>query len=102
MSSGSHPAIEFRHEIPVPSGNERCLWPGGCAEFFGSDDQGDEAISLPSHGLYESWGLGVIFQDLTKLADGAADTVVGIQENALTPNPGNNLIPGNNLVPVLD
>ena len=45
-------------------------------------------------------GLGVILQDLTKLADRAPDTVVGVQEGALAPNPGNDLIPGNNLVSV--
>ena len=68
---------------------------------MGSNDRRDEAIPLPGHGLYETWGLGVILQDLTKLADRAPDTVVGIQENALAPNPGNDLIPGNNLVLVL-
>jgi hypothetical protein len=50
--------------------------------------------------LYESRGLGVILKDLTKLADRAPDTVVGIQKNTLAPYPGNDLIPGNNLVPV--
>ena len=81
-------------------GTYRRLWLGSCACLFGSNDQRDEAISLPGHGLYESRGLGVILQDLTKLADRAPDTVVGIQENTLAPNPGNDLIPGNNLVPV--
>ncbi|XWK55277.1 hypothetical protein RBB74_02930 [Tunturiibacter gelidiferens] len=50
--------------------------------------------------MYEPWGLGVILQDLAKLADRAPDTVVGIQENTLAPNPGDDLIPSNNLVPV--
>src|SRR6202041_2276015 len=91
---------EFRHEIPVAGGNTRCLWFGSCAWFFGRNNQRDEAISLPGHGLYEPWGLGVILQDLAKLADRTPDTVVGIQEDTLAPNPGNDLIPGNNLVPV--
>ncbi len=94
------PAIEFRHEIPVAGGDSRCCWLGSYDCLFGSNDQGDEAIPLPGHGLYESRGLGVILQDLTKLTDRAPDTVVRVQESALAPNPGNDLIPGNNLVPV--
>jgi hypothetical protein len=95
------PAIEFRHEIPVAGGDDRCLWLGSCACFFWSNDRRDEAIPLPGHGLYESWGVGVVLQDLPKLADCSPDTVVGIQENTLTPNPANDLISGNNVVPVL-
>jgi hypothetical protein len=50
--------------------------------------------------LYESRALGVILQRLPKFPDRAPDTVVGIQEDTLAPDPGNDLIPGNNLVPV--
>ena len=98
QSSGLHPVIEFRHEIPVAGWDSRCCWLGSYDCLFGSNDQGDEAISLPGHGLYESRGLGVILQDLTKLADRAPDTVVSVEESALAPHPGNDLIPGNNLV----
>ena len=64
-------------------------------------DQRDEAIPLSGHCLYESRGLGVILQDLTKLPDRAPDAVVGIEENTLAPNPRDDFVPGNNLVPVL-
>ncbi|XWK75826.1 hypothetical protein RBB82_23235 (plasmid) [Tunturiibacter lichenicola] len=50
--------------------------------------------------LYESRALGVILQRLPKLPDRAPDAVVGIQEDTLAPNPGNDLLPGNDLVPV--
>jgi hypothetical protein len=101
QSSSLQPPIEFRHEIAVAGGDDRRFWLGTCVCLFGSNNRRDEAIPTPGHGLYEPWCLGVILQDLTKLADRAPDTVVGIQENALAPNPGNDLIPGNNLVPVL-
>jgi hypothetical protein len=80
---------------PDASGLEAALGSSGVI------NQPDEAIPLPGDGLYEPWGLGVILQDLAKLADRAADTVVGIQKDTLAPYPGNDLIPGNNLVPVL-
>ena len=100
QSSGLQPVIEFRHEIPVAGGDSRCCWLGSLDCLLGSNDQGDEAISLPGHGLYESRGLGVTLQGLTKLTDRAPDTVVGVQESTIAPNPGNDLIPGNNLVSV--
>ena len=64
------------------------------AYLFGSNNRCDEAISLPGHGLYESWGLGVILQRLTKLADRTPDAVVGIEENILGPKSARRFGPG--------
>ena len=102
QSSSLQPPIEFRHEIAVAGGDDRRFWLGTCACPFGSNDQRDEAIPLSGHCFYESRALGVILQRLPKLADRAPDTVVGIQENTLSPNPGNDFVPGDNLVLVLN
>ena len=43
-------------------------------------------ISLTGIGQYEAGPLGIITQSLTNLADGTVDAVVGVEENALSPN----------------
>ena len=45
------------------------------------DHWGNKTVALSGNGLNEAGLLGVVFESLTDLADGAVDAVVGIEEN---------------------
>ena len=70
--------------------------------FFWIDDWRYEAVPLAGHCLYESRCVGVVLQDLTKLADRPPDAVIGVQEGAFAPDLGDNLIPSDNFARALE
>src|SRR5713101_4089338 len=61
----------------------------------------DKTITFSGDGLYETWSFGVVLEDLTDLANRAIDAVVRIKEDALAPDPIDDLVPGDELAPLL-
>ena len=57
---------------------------------------------LSGYGLYEFRLLGVVFQNLTNLADCAPDAVVRVQKDICPPYPGDDFLTSNDLALALE
>jgi hypothetical protein len=62
----------------------------------------NESVSSAGHRLYEDWILRIVFQDLANLSDCGIDAVVGVKEDVLAPDPGENIVSTDQLPLSLD
>jgi len=100
-------AALFPIPIPTLSGLQRENWralfrDGSRGVQNAVFDGRDEPISLARDGLDKARLLGIIAEHLPDPADCGIDTVVGIQEDAFTPDPFDDLFPRDQLSPVFN